>query len=198
MGDHTVNVDTLAIPAHETPDRHGVPHVVDARPPGASLFTPTEAIAEQACVKCVSDPGSDLVYPNPMYSNAAKYYFADNYHQAIKHVQDIAGGLVCTVPSKKDLDNPETRPLLEKYLTAKHGIPAEDRMKAFRLIKDMTSSWHSVLTIHGEGSLATQKMSILALADLNRYKSAARRVARIKSEDDHPFYKDLPDYPPKL
>jgi len=158
----------------------------------------TEAIAEQACTKCVSDPGSDLVYPNPLYSNIAKYYFADNYHQAIKHLQDIAGGLVCTIPSSKDLENPETRPLLEKYLTGKHGISAENRMRVFRVIKDLTSSWHSTLTIHGEGSLATQRMSILALADLHRYKSAARRIARIKGEDDHPFYQGLPDYPPKL
>ena len=158
----------------------------------------TEAIAVQACVKCVGDEGSDLVYPNPMYSNAAKYYFADNYHQAIKNVQDIAGGLVCTLPSSKDLENPETRPLLEKYLTGKAVIPAEHRMRVFRLIKDLTSSWHSVLTIHGEGSLATQRMSVMALADLERYKAAARRVARIKLDDEHPLYRDLPDYPPKL
>jgi len=158
----------------------------------------TEAIAEQACVKCSGDEGSELVYPNPMYSNVAKYYFADNYHQAIKNVQDIAGGLVCTIPSSKDLENPETRPLLEKYLTGKAGIPAEHRMRAFRLVKDLSSSWHSVLTIHGEGSLATQRMSVLALADLKRYKAAARRVARIKGEESHPLYQDLPDYPPKL
>jgi len=158
----------------------------------------TEAIAEQACVKCVSDPGSDLVYPNPMCSNIAKYYFAGNYHEAVKHVQDIAGGLVCTIPSCKDLEYPETRPLLEKDQTGKAGMPAEHRMRAFRVIEDMTSNWHTVLTIHGEGSLATQRMSILALADLDRYKAAARRVARIKVEDEHPLYRDLPDYPPEL
>ncbi len=175
-----------------------VPHVLDKLAWLTMYCETTEAIAEQACVKCVSDEGSDLVYPNPMYSNSAKYYFADNYHQAIKNLQDIAGGLVCTVPSSKDLENPETRPLLEKYLTGKAGIPAEHRMRVFRLIKDLTSSWHSVLTIHGEGSLATQRMSIMALADLKRYKAAARRVARIKVEDEHPLYSDLPEYPPKL
>ena len=157
-----------------------------------------EALAEQACVKPAQDPGSDLVYPNPMYSNIAKFFFADNYHQAIKHVQDIAGGLVCTVPSSKDFFNPETRELMEKYLTGKHGIPAEDRMRVFRLIKDLTSAWHSTLTIHGEGSLATQRMSILALADIERYKAAARRVARIRKDEEHPLYKDLLEYPPKV
>ena len=157
-----------------------------------------EAMAEQACVKPVQDPGSDLVYPNPLYSNIAKFFFADNYHQAMKNVQDIAGGLVCTVPSSKDFFNPETRELMEKYLTGKHGIGAEDRMRAFRLIKDLTSSWHGTLTIHGEGSLATQRMSILALADVERYKAAAKRVARIKSDKEHPLYEGLLDYPPKV
>ena len=86
----------------------------------------------------------------------------------------------------------------DKYLTGKHGIPAENRMRAFRLIKDLTSAWHSTLTIHGEGSLATQRMSILALADVERYKAAARRVARIKSDKEHPLYEGLLDYPPKV
>jgi len=175
-----------------------IPHIQDKLSWMTMYCEAEEALAEQACVKCVRDPGSDVVYPNPMYSNIAKYFFADNYHQAIKNLQDIAGGLVCTIPSSKDWLNPETRPLLEKYLEGKHGIPTEHRMRAFRLIKDLTSSWHSTLTIHGEGSLATQRMSILALADLERYKAAARRVARIKVDDEHPLYRDLPDYPPKV
>jgi 4-hydroxybutyryl-CoA dehydratase/vinylacetyl-CoA-Delta-isomerase len=174
-----------------------IPHIQDKLSWLTMYCEAEEALAEQACVKCVSDPGSDLVYPNPMYSNIAKYFFADNYHLAMKHVQDIAGGLVCTIPSSKDFFNPETRPLMEKYLGGKAGIPTEHRLRAFRLIKDLTSSWHSTLTIHGEGSLATQRMSILALADLERYKAAARRVARIKVEDEHPLYRDLPEYPLK-
>ena len=175
-----------------------VPHVQEKLSWLTMYCEATEAMAEQACVKCISDPGSDLVYPNPMYSNITKYHFADNYHQAIKHVQDIAGGLVATIPSSKDFFNPETRPLLEKYLGGKAGIPTEHRLKAFRLIRDLTSNWHAVLTIHGEGSLATQRMSVLALADLKRYKAAARRVARIKVEDEHPLYRDLPEYPPRI
>jgi 4-hydroxybutyryl-CoA dehydratase/vinylacetyl-CoA-Delta-isomerase len=174
-----------------------IPHIQDKLSWLTMYCEAEEALAEQACVKCVSDPGSDLVYPNPMYSNIAKYFFADNYHLAMKHVQDIAGGLVCTIPSSKDFFNPETRPLMEKYLGGKAGIPTEHRLRAFRLIKDLTSSWHSTLTIHGEGSLATQRMSILALADLERYKAAARRVARIKVENEHPLYRDLPEYPLK-
>jgi 4-hydroxybutyryl-CoA dehydratase/vinylacetyl-CoA-Delta-isomerase len=172
-----------------------IPHVQDKLAWLTMYCEAVEALAEQACVKCIKEPGSDLVYPNPMYSNVTKYFYADNYHQAIKHVLDIAGGLVATIPSSKDFLNPETRPLLEKYLGGKAGIPTEHRLRAFRLIRDLSSGWHGTLTIHGEGSLATQRMSVLALADLDRYKAAARRVARIKGDKEHPLFRDLPEFP---
>jgi len=42
-----------------------------------------------------------------------------------------------------------------------------------KLIRDMTSAYEDVLTIHGEGSLAAQRLSIYALADFERYEAAA-------------------------
>ncbi len=41
----------------------------------------------------VSDPDSGLAYPNPMNANIAKYFFANQWSQAISYVQDIAGGI---------------------------------------------------------------------------------------------------------
>jgi aromatic ring hydroxylase len=38
------------------------------------------------------------------------------YHVAMKHVQDIAGALVYTIPSSKDFFNPETQYLMEEHL----------------------------------------------------------------------------------
>ena len=50
-----------------------------------------EALGKAAATYCVTEPGTDLVYPNPMYSNVAKFYFADNFHQAVKLIHDIGG-----------------------------------------------------------------------------------------------------------
>jgi 4-hydroxybutyryl-CoA dehydratase/vinylacetyl-CoA-Delta-isomerase len=55
-----------------------------------------------------------------------------------------------------------------------------------------------VLTIHAEGSLEAQKLSILTLADFDRYKAAAKRAARIRDGMSHPAYADLPEFPPRL
>ena len=71
-----------------------------------------EILGRAACEHCISEPDSDLVYPNPMIANICKLYFADNWHQATKYVQDIAGGIVATVPSAKDYYSPETHDIM--------------------------------------------------------------------------------------
>jgi 4-hydroxybutyryl-CoA dehydratase/vinylacetyl-CoA-Delta-isomerase len=93
--------------------------------------------------------------------------------------------------------NPEERPLLEKYLAGKAGIPTEHRLRAIRLIKDITGNFHDSTAIHGEGSLAAQRMAIYAAADWARFKAVAKRVCGIPGWEDLPEFKDLPEYPPK-
>jgi 4-hydroxybutyryl-CoA dehydratase/vinylacetyl-CoA-Delta-isomerase len=155
----------------------------------------TEALGRAACEYAVTEPDSELVYPNPLYSNIAKFFFADNYHTAIKYVQDITGGIAATIPSSKDFFNPETRPLLEKYFGGKAGVPAEHRMRAVKLVRDLSSAHHAVTSIHAEGSLAAQRLSIFTLADFERFKTAARRTARISDGSEHPVFAALPRFP---
>jgi 4-hydroxybutyryl-CoA dehydratase/vinylacetyl-CoA-Delta-isomerase len=154
-----------------------------------------EAIGKAAAVFCVTEPGTDLVYPNPVYSNIAKYYFADNFHVAVKLLQDIGGGLVANAVSSRDFFNPSTRPLLEKYFGGKAGIATEHRLRAMRLAKDLPSAWKTGATIHGEGSLATQLLSVYALGDWGKFKAAARRAARIEDGTEHPIFSKLPRFP---
>ena len=164
-----------------------------------TMYTETVRILGQAaCEHCVSEPDSDLVYPNPMYANIAKYFFADNFHEATKILQDIGGGIVGTIPSSKDFSNPETRGFIQKYLGGKAGVPTEHRMRLIRLIRDLTSAYEDVLTIHAEGSMAAQKLSIYILADFEKYKAAAKRAARIDDGWKHPDYTPLPEFPVKI
>ncbi len=157
-----------------------------------------ETLGKAAVEHCVAEEGSDLVYPNPMIANICKYQFADNWHTATKYIQDIAGGIVATAPSAKDFHNPETHALMEKYFAGKAGIPTEDRLRMVKLIRDLTSSYEDVLTIHAEGSLEAQKLSILQLADFDRYKAAALRAAQVKNKKEHPLFDNLPQFPPEV
>jgi 4-hydroxybutyryl-CoA dehydratase/vinylacetyl-CoA-Delta-isomerase len=133
-----------------------------------------------------------------MIANICKLFFADNWHQATKYIQDIAGGIVATVPSAKDYMNPETHDMIDKYLGGKDGIPTEHRIRLIKLIRDLTSTYEDVLTIHAEGSLAAQRLSIYSLADFERYKAAAKRAARIKDGTEHPIFSQLPEFPSKI
>jgi 4-hydroxybutyryl-CoA dehydratase/vinylacetyl-CoA-Delta-isomerase len=143
-------------------------------------------------------PDIGLAAPNLMYANISKYIFANDQHETSKVVADIAGGLPSTVFSYKDWMNPEERPFIDKYLAGKDGVPTEHRLRAVRMVKDLTGHGSDGAYIHTEGSLAAQKMAMFAAADWDKYKAVAKRVAGIPGWKEHPDLKDLPDWPPEM
>ncbi len=153
----------------------------------------TETLSHAAALDCIIDNDTGYAFPNPLLSNLAKFTFADYWHQAIKNVQDIAGGLTATLPEGKDLENPAVRPIISPYLSGREGTTAEDRVRIINLVRDLTMPETGAATIHGEGSLIMQKMAILHEADRKRYMSAARRAAGISEIDPHHAYSSLPD-----
>jgi aromatic ring hydroxylase len=121
------------------------------------------ALTKAAAWECKQLDGR-IAVPDPVITNMAKWYFANNFHQHVAYVQDIAGGLLVTGPSEEDLRNPETAGYITKYLGGKKGISAEDRLKLFNLIRDLAASdiggYNEILSIHAEGSLEAQKLTI--------------------------------------
>jgi len=172
-----------------------VSHIRDKLAWLAMYTEAVDAIGKASCIHCEKEPDSDLVNPNLVYTNTAKYLFADNYHQAIKIMEDICGGIAATIPSYRDWTNPETHPWLEKYLGGKADVPAEHRLRAIRLIKDLATAHFRVGGIHGEGSLATQRIFLYAGADWKKYKAAAKRATGIPGWEEEATYGSLPDYP---
>ncbi len=172
-----------------------VPHIRDKLAWLVLYAEGVEALGKAACQFCEQLPDTDLVYPNPVYSNVAKFYFSDNWHQASKIVQDIAGGLAADVFSSKDYFNPETRPLIDKYFGGKAGVATEHRLRAMQLCRELTASVEDTAIIHAEGSLAAQQLSVYSLGDWARYKAAAKRAARIEDGTTHPLISKLPRFP---
>lgn len=156
-----------------------------------------EMAGRAACEYPEIDPDTGMAVPNLLYINVAKWEYADGGTEASKIVADIAGGLVATVPCYRDWMNPEERPLIERYLAGKDGVPTEYRLKAMRLARELTSCGSDQSSIHAEGSLWAQVMALYASADWELYKAAARREAKIPGWERHPLFKDLPEYPPK-
>ncbi len=104
--------------------------------------------------------------------------------------QDIAGGLVVTLPSEKDFRNPETGPLLKKYLAGRKGVDVENRMRMLRLIENMTLGRNAVgyLTesMHGAGSPQAQRIQIARQMQLGYKMNLAKNLANIKNDIEDP------------
>ncbi|MEM4705460.1 MAG: 4-hydroxyphenylacetate 3-hydroxylase C-terminal domain-containing protein, partial [Candidatus Nitrosocaldus sp.] len=100
-------------------------------------------------------------------------------------VQDLAGGLVITQPTAKDLENPETAKYIEKYLKAKHDVPTRNRLKVLNYIRDLTASTYTggynyVLSVHGEGSLEAQIISTYMEYDVERCVRYVKNLLNIE------------------
>ena len=83
-----------------------------------------------------SKPMASGTYINDeMLSNVAKHNVTRFPYEIARLAQDIAGGLVVTMPSEKDLQNNEIGPLIRKFLQGRDGVevdrphahPAPDR-----------------------------------------------------------------------
>ncbi|RJQ65887.1 MAG: hypothetical protein C4519_26765 [Desulfobacteraceae bacterium] len=149
----------------------------------------TEALGKAAALDAKVDPKTGFAQPNYVYTNCAKFWFADNWHQAIKYLQDITGGIAGTMPSPKDYENPETKPYIDKYLGGAADMSTEERLKVLQAINRMSSAFGGILTIHAEGSLASQRMTLYQQADWELFKAAARHSLKIPT--DHPTFKEM-------
>jgi 4-hydroxybutyryl-CoA dehydratase/vinylacetyl-CoA-Delta-isomerase len=140
------------------------------------------ALVRLAAIDCqIGELG--IAIPNILVVNMAKLHFATDYHQALAYVQDIAGGLLVTGPSEADFLNPETGPLLRRYLGGVQQVSASDRIKVINLIKELTATdfagYHAVLAIHAEGSIEAEKLAMVREHDSERCKTFAKRLAGI-------------------
>ena len=62
---------------------------------------------------CISTPA---VKANSTVASASGRLNASQFHDFVRDIQDIAGGLLVTQPTYKDWQNGETRPYMEQYL----------------------------------------------------------------------------------
>jgi 4-hydroxybutyryl-CoA dehydratase / vinylacetyl-CoA-Delta-isomerase len=123
-----------------------------------------------------------------MLANVCKHHVTKMPFEMGRLAQDLAGGLVSTAPSEKELKHPELGELLDKYLKGAAGVPTESRIRILRLIENMTMGRNAVgyLTesLHGAGSPQAQRVQIGRQMQLDFKKSLARRLAGIDSADD--------------
>jgi len=133
-----------------------------------------------------------------MIANVCKHHVTKMPYELARLAQDLAGGLVVTLPSQQDLEHGELGPLLEKYLQGREGVTTEARVRILRLIENMTLGRNAVgyLTesMHGAGSPQAQRVQIARQAQLEFKKQLARVLAGIPGEEAEFADAELQDY----
>ncbi len=124
-------------------------------------------------------------YPDELFTNAAKYQGAAEFGRMVRNLHDIAGGSVLTAPSIADLENPDTRAFVEKYMDTGTNVSAEDRLRLFHAIRDLTADafggWHLVTNLQSGGGLFAQRIVTRRHYDMARATSYAREAAGIEA-----------------
>lgn len=125
----------------------------------------------------------DILLANVCKQNVTRFPY-----EMARLAQDIAGGVIVTMPSEKDFNHPVIGPLVKKYMTARADVPAEHRQRMLRLIENLTMGTAAVgyLTesMHGAGSPQAQRIMISRLINLEHRKNLAEKLCGVRENTD--------------
>jgi 4-hydroxybutyryl-CoA dehydratase/vinylacetyl-CoA-Delta-isomerase len=131
---------------------------------------------------------SGIYMNDAMLANVCKHNVTRYPYEIARLAQDLAGGLMVTLPSDADFKNPKTGPMLDKYLQGRSNRPVEHRRRMLRLIENMTLGRNAVgyLTesLHGAGSPQAQRIQILRGMDVDDKIDLAEDLAGIEIAAD--------------
>jgi len=121
----------------------------------------------------------DMLLANICKQNVTRFPY-----EIARLAEDIAGGIICTMPSEADLKSKEIGEKISKYLATCEDISVEDRYKVLRYIENLTMGVSSVSyrteSMHGAGSPQAQRIMIARGANLEEKKKLAKEILDIK------------------
>ena len=184
--------DVLIGAASTISDYNGVPNVSHIKDKLIEMTHLNESIfAAGIASSYQSHKLKSGVYINDdMLAQVCKHNVTRFPYEIGRLAQDIAGGLMVTLPSEKDFRHPEAGPMLRKYLVGRKGVDIENRMRILRLIENMTMGRNAVgyLTesMHGAGSPQAQRIQIARQMQLGYKRNLAKHLAKVKDDFEEP------------
>ncbi len=134
-----------------------------------------------SCEGCKTAAGNyqiDLLLANVCKQNVTRYPY-----EIARLAEDIAGGLMVTMPSEEDLRSKEVGHYVEKYFKGVNSVATENRMRILRLIENLTLGTAAVgyrtESMHGAGSPQAQRIMISRQCDMESKKKLAKNIAHI-------------------
>ncbi|MCF8040862.1 MAG: 4-hydroxybutyryl-CoA dehydratase [Desulfarculaceae bacterium] len=132
-----------------------------------------------ACSAMGAATASGNYLVNLLLANVCKLNVTRFPYELARLATDVAGGLLGTMPSAADLNDPVTGPYIKKYLAANPDYPVLDRMKVLRLIENLVvgagAVGYLVESMHGAGPPTAQRIMIGRQANLEQ------KVDRVKN-----------------
>ncbi|MDR0661716.1 MAG: 4-hydroxyphenylacetate 3-hydroxylase family protein [Prevotellaceae bacterium] len=120
---------------------------------------------------------------NLLLANVCKQNITRFPYEIARLAEDIAGGIMVTMPSEQDLHSKDVGHYVRKYLKGAKNVATENRMRVLRLIENITLGTAAVgyrtESMHGAGSPQAQRIMIARQGDLESKKKMAKEIARV-------------------
>jgi len=127
---------------------------------------------------------SGTYFVDSLLANVCKLNVTRHPYEIARIAEDIAGGLLVTMPSAFDFKNPEIGPIMEKLYGGIEGISTECRMRMLRLVENLTIGAGAVAyrteSMHGAGPPQAMKIMIARQADFEKKKELAKKIAGVE------------------
>jgi len=154
-----------------------------------TLFSCGIACSAQGCQTKCGSYIIDLLLANVCKQNVTRFPY-----EIVRLAEDIAGGLMVTMPSEKDFksdmvvgkEGETIGDICNKYFTANPDVPTEDRMRVLRLLENLclgaAAVGYRTESMHGAGSPQAQRIMIQRQGNIEGKKEFAKDIAGIKED----------------
>lgn len=124
--------------------------------------------------------------PGSLGTHAGRWLAGSSIYKEFETLTDIAGGLGVTLPHEGDFFNPETGPLLHKYIKRRADVPAENVHKLWRYIQDVVAGRRTGFDqgggLHGGGSPIMEIIGLVRDYDVEGKKKIIKRLVGISQD----------------
>jgi 4-hydroxybutyryl-CoA dehydratase/vinylacetyl-CoA-Delta-isomerase len=127
--------------------------------------------------------GSGIFLPDELMGNVSKLNVCNAFWRMMALAGDIGGGLIVTLPSLKELKNPEVKDYVEEFYSFGSDEPTENIMKVHKLLQNWTAGLHGVGTWHGAGPVMAQKIMLQRVIDYEHEKELVKRTLHLKEKE---------------
>lgn len=126
---------------------------------------------------------SGIYVPNTSIANAGLHYIKSMAGEHIQLIHDIAGGIIVTMPTEDDYQNPKIKGWLDTYLAGSDKYTAEERIRTLYLAQEIAASkftgYFLGWAINASGSPITGEIFVRSQYDLEKRVNIAKEWAKI-------------------